>query len=119
MNASAQTNAPDVIDGRLRIAVSQLGATMTIALTGEWDLATQLATRKAIGRALAGRPESLVLDLSRLAFIDSSGVHAVISLTRRTERLNVRFVIVPGPEAVQRIFEICHLTDRLPFTNAA
>jgi len=119
MAVSVQTNAPNVIDGRLCIAVSQVGATSTIALEGEWDLATQLATRQAIGRALADRPESLVLDLSRLVFIDSSGVHAVISLTRRTERLNVRFLIVPGPEAVQRIFEICHLTDSLPFTNAA
>jgi anti-sigma B factor antagonist len=116
---TVQANAPNVIDGRLRIAVSQLGATTTIALTGEWDLATQLATRQAISRALVLRPKSLVLDLSRLGFIDSSGVHAVISLTRRTERLNVRFLIVPGPDAVQRIFEICHLTDRLPFTNAA
>jgi anti-sigma B factor antagonist len=116
---SVQTNDPNVIDGRFRIAVSQVGARTTIALEGEWDLATQLAARQAIGRALAARPESLMLDLSRLGFIDSSGVHAVISLTRRTERLNVRFLVVPGPEAVQRIFEVCHLTDCLPFTNAA
>jgi anti-anti-sigma factor len=116
---SVQTNAANVLDGGLRIAVSQVGAATTIALEGEWDLATQIAARQAIGRALADRPESLVLDLSRLDFIDSSGVHAVISLTRRTKRLNVEFLIIGGPEAVQRIFEICHLTNRLPFTDAA
>jgi anti-anti-sigma factor len=118
MAVSVQTNAPDVLDGGLRIVVSQTGATTTIALEGEWGLAKQVATREAVARALACRPECLVLDLSRLSFIDPSGVHAVISLARRTERLNVRFLIVPGAEAVQRIFEICRLTDRLTFTSA-
>jgi anti-sigma B factor antagonist len=119
MTVSVYTNAPNVLDGGLRIALSQVGGATTITLKGEWDMATQIATRQAIGRALAGRPDSLVLDLSRLGFIDSSGVHAVISLARRTERLNVRLLIVPGAEAVQRVFEICHLGNRLLFTHAA
>ncbi len=119
MALSKQTEVPDVVDGGLRIAVSQTGAGTTIELEGTWDLAEQLATRQAIGRALATRPERLVLDLSRLSFIDSSGVHAVIGLVRRTQRLGVRLLIVPGPKAVQRIFEICHLTDHLPFAEAA
>jgi anti-anti-sigma factor len=66
---------------------------------------------------LATRPERLVLDLSRLSFLGSSGVQAVISLVKRTERLNIQLLIVPGPQAVQRIFEVCHLTDRLPFAK--
>jgi anti-anti-sigma factor len=119
MALSEQTKAPDVLVGELRIAVSESDAATTIELEGEWDLANQLATRQAIGRALAARPECLVLDLSRLSFIDSTGLHALIGLTRRTQRLGVRLGIVPGPKAVQRIFEICHLTDRLPFMESA
>jgi anti-sigma B factor antagonist len=115
MAASVQTNAPN--DSGLRVVLSQIGATTTIGLEGEWDLATQISARHAVGRALACRPECLVLDLSRVSFIDASAVHAVISLARRTERLDVRFLIVPGPNAVQRIFEILHLVDRLPFTS--
>jgi anti-sigma B factor antagonist len=111
-------DAPHLNDGALRIAVSQAGATTTIGLEGEWDLAAHIATRQAVGHALATRPERLVLDLSRLSFIGSCGVEAMISLVRRTERLNIQLLIVPGPKAVQRIFEICHLTDRLPFTKS-
>lgn len=118
MSVRGQTGASHVLDGELRIVVSQVGITTTIGLEGEWDLGNQVATREAIGRALASRPESLVLDLSRLSFIDSSGIHAVTSLARRSKRLNVRLSIVPGPKAVHRIFEICHLSDRLPFTSA-
>jgi anti-sigma B factor antagonist len=113
-----QTNAPDLLEGELRIAVSQTGDATTIELEGEWDLATQLATRQAIGRALSGQPESLVLDLSRISFVDSSGVHAVVGLARRSQRLGIRLLIVPGPKAVQRIFELCQLTRHLPFTEA-
>jgi anti-anti-sigma factor len=118
MAVSVQRDAPNV-DGELRIVVRRTGATTTIALEGVWDLATQIAARQAVGRAFAGQPECLVLDLSQLTFIDSSGVHAVLSLARRTERLKARLLIVPAPKAVQRIFEICHLTDRLPFITAA
>jgi anti-sigma B factor antagonist len=113
---NVHTNAPS-LDGGLRIAVSQTGATTTVGLEGAWDLATHIATRQAVGRALATRPKRLVLDLSRLSVLGSSGVQAVISLVKRTERLNIQLLIVPGPQAVQRIFDICHLTDRLPFTK--
>jgi anti-anti-sigma factor len=119
MSASRQPNAPSIPDAELRIVVSQVGTTTTIGLEGEWDMATQIAAREAIGRALARRPERLVLDLSRLSFMDSSGVHAVTSLATRTDRLNVRLSIVPAPAAVHRIFEICQLTKRLPFTSAS
>lgn len=119
MSRSRPTNAPIVPDPELRIVVSQVGTTTRIGLEGEWDLTTQIAAREAIGRALACRPECLVLDLSRLTFMDSSGVHAVTSLVTRTDRLNVRLSIVPAPKAAHHIFEICHLTDRLPFATAS
>ena len=116
MAGNGDTDAPN-LDGGLRITVSQTGGTTTVELEGEWDLSTHIATRQAVGRALGTRPERLVLDLSRLSFIGSSGVQAVISFVTRTERLNIQLLIVPAPQAVQRIFEICHLTDRLPFTK--
>jgi anti-anti-sigma factor len=60
-------------------------------------------------------PECVVLDLSRLSFIDSTGVHAVTELHKRAEQQRARVVIVPGPRAVQRIFELVGLTEVLPF----
>lgn len=50
MAVSVQSESPDVIAGRLGILVSARGATTTIALKGEWDLAHQQATRQAIRR---------------------------------------------------------------------
>jgi anti-anti-sigma factor len=60
-----------------------------------------------------------VLDLSQLTFIDSSGVHVVHQLHKRSTHQMVRLVIVPGPRTVRRPFEILGLTGVLPFLVAA
>ena len=50
-----------------RISASEQGATSTIELFGEWDLAQQAARTDAIAQVLDRRPACLVLDLSRLS----------------------------------------------------
>lgn len=122
MTDVAATDRPDTprsVPSRLAITVSAHGTTTTIALAGEWDLAEQQSTRRAIRNALRRSPECLVLDLSQLTFIDSSGIHVMLELQRRSTQQNVRLVIVPGPRAVQCPFEILGLTDLLPFLPAA
>jgi anti-sigma B factor antagonist len=105
--------------GRLEITVSAHGTTTTIALAGEWDLAELQATRQAIRDALRRSPECLVLDLSQLTFIDSSGIHVVHELHKRSTHQDAHLVIVPGSGAVQRTFEVLGLVDALPFLTAA
>jgi anti-anti-sigma factor len=109
----------DVVSDPLKIASREQGTTTTIALRGKWDLAEQRATRQVIRNALARPPECVVLDLSQLNFIDSSGIHVILELQNRTTQQNVRLVIVPGPPAVQRPFEILKLTSVLPFLAPA
>lgn len=105
------------LDG-LKIVVREQGDTTTIELHGEWDLAGLPSIRQALSGALAGVPDCVVLDLSRLGFIDSSGLHATIELADRSAAQNTRLVIIPGPSPVQRMFEITGLLERLPFIDA-
>jgi anti-sigma B factor antagonist len=99
----------------LTVAVRENGTTTDVAATGEWDLAQAPLARDVIHAALQRRPECVVLDLSQLSFIDSSAIHIVLELHSRCAAEGVRLVIIPGPRAVQRPFEICGLTERLPF----
>lgn len=87
----------------LSIVVSRWGTTTALELEGEWDLAAREAAEAAATRALARGPECLVLDLSRVSFIDVSGVRVVTELARRSMAERVHLAIVPGPRAVQRI----------------
>jgi anti-sigma B factor antagonist len=118
MFASPERYAANVPGGGLRIRVNRIGTTTTIGLAGEWDVLERNATRHAVRRELACEPEGLVLDLSRLTFMDSSGVHLVIETVRASERAGVRLSIVPGPRSVQRVFEMCGLVEYLPFQRA-
>jgi anti-sigma B factor antagonist len=113
MTASTATNVPEELPFDFRITASEQGATSTIQLEGEWDLAQQGATTDAIAHVLDRRPACLLLDLSRLSFIDSCGVHVLIKTHRRCAEQGAHLVIIPGPRAVQRVFEICGLIEIL------
>ena len=102
---------------QLEIVTREQGTTTTIELAGEWDLAGARAVRQAMASALTARPECVMLDLSQLAFIDSTGLHATVELAQRAGAENIRLVIIPGPRAVQRVFEITGVAARLPFND--
>jgi anti-sigma B factor antagonist len=98
---------------QLRVAVSTVGSTSTIGLQGEWDLAGGPAISQAVVQTLEGRPEFLVLDLSRLSFMDSCGIHVTAELWQRSSAEQFRFVVVPGARQVRRVFALCGLNGAL------
>ena len=118
MAVDAQTDFDDLLGG-LSIVVSQQGATTTIALDGEWDLVQRDKTHDAVQSALARQPDRVVLDLRRLTFMDSTGIHGVLELARQAARKKIQLVVIPGPRAVQRVFEIRQLSEFLTIVNAA
>jgi anti-sigma B factor antagonist len=99
----------------LELIVNHHGTTATLELVGELDVAQEQPVREAFKAVLDSQPESLVLDLSQLTFIDSTGIGIVIGLKKKAERDGVRLVICRGPLAVQRVFELTGLTSSLPF----
>ena len=52
-----------------------------LSLRGDLDLATA-PDLEAAGRDLPGSPETVILDLAELAFVDSSGITAIVRLHR-------------------------------------
>jgi anti-anti-sigma factor len=114
---STDTQSPHLPSG-LGIVVAQRGTTTSIELDGECDLAAQASFRDAIGQALDGDPECVVLDLGRLSFIDVIGVRLVVELAGRSRAQHVHLVICPGPRAVQHVFDLCQMTQALPFVPA-
>ena len=90
MTASTATNVPEELPFDFRITASEQGATSTIELEGEWDLAQRAATTDAIAHALDRRPACLLLDLSRVSFIDSCGVDVLINAHNRSDDFRAR-----------------------------
>lgn len=119
MAVSVESDVRSALPAGIGILLSEQGTTSTLVLRGECDLAAQRAVRDAVSDALQRGPECLVLDLSLVSFIDSTGIQVVVEAAKRASRQDTRMVILPGPRSVQRVFEICHLVEALPFIPKA
>jgi anti-sigma B factor antagonist len=87
-----------------------------VLLSGELDIATAPRVRRAITRTFAlGRTRTLMLDMSRLEFIDSSGLAAIVHAGSLCERSGCELAVIRGPDAVHRVFELSGLASELPF----
>jgi len=88
-----------------------------IVLTGELDLSTVDKVEHELQRIEGERPGTVVLDLSRLTFLDSSGLRLIVSADQRARQANGRFVVVRGPDTVQRVFSITHLDEQIELVD--
>lgn len=77
-----------------------------VALTGELDLASAAELERAVRELRAGGCDRVVVDLSDVDFLDSTGLRVLISLRNTAQRAGHRLTIVPGRQGVQRIFEL-------------
>ena len=90
-----------------------------LALVGELDLSTVAKVQEELRRIEAGSPATLVVDLSKLSFLDSTGLRCIVTADERARQEGRRIVIVRGPDAVQRVFAITRLDDRLEMVDDA
>ena len=86
-----------------------------IAPVGEFDSSALGPFEDAVTELIdTGRP--ILIDLSRLSFIDSSGLWAITLTQRICRKRGIGLLIKPGPARVQGVFEVTGLADLLPFT---
>ena len=102
--------------GSMSIRSERDGDTYRIELSGELDLDGAPAVEEEFLRSEDSDATSIVVDLSRLEFIDSTGIRLVGMSAKRCE--DGRLTLVRGPKQVHRVFEITDLADRLPFADA-
>jgi anti-anti-sigma factor len=90
-----------------------------VALMGELDLSTVAKVQDALRKIEAGAPPTLVVDLSKLTFLDSTGLRCIVTADERAREAGRRVVIVRGPDPVQRVFAITRLEERLEMVDDA
>ena len=97
-----------------RILTSGSGSRVEIAIEGELDLATAPQLETEFGRVRERNGvELVVVDLRNLAFLDSTGLEAIVKFEARTRADGVEMVIVRGPRAVERLFSVMQLDQKL------
>ncbi len=101
----------------LEISTEEREGQVRVALVGELDIASAPKFEEGLAEAEGGSPELLVLDLRGVEFIDSTGLRAVIAADERARSAGRRFVIVRGPAAVERVFSVTQLDQRLDIVD--
>ncbi|HEY6484893.1 MAG TPA: STAS domain-containing protein [Candidatus Cybelea sp.] len=85
------------------------GETLVVNVRGSMDIATSPTVRAAISEAIDGGANDLIVDLSRLDFLDSTGLGVLIGAHRRTAESqgSLRLVVREGP--ISRLLNITGL----------
>ena len=88
-----------------------------VKLAGEFDISGRELADEVL--ANASDAPKIVLDLSELEFIDSMGIHFVVTAHQTARAEGRELTIVRGGPEVNRIFDLVGLGDVLPFEDAA
>jgi anti-sigma B factor antagonist len=116
-----ERSKPEIQDGTLGIRTDRRDSLCTIELSGELDLANTETLAGELSKAENDGAGKIVLDMTRLEFIDSTGIALIVSAHHRLNNGSVdRFCLVGSEgEAVRRVMEVTGLDTGLPFIEAA
>lgn len=113
--------APNSLDGApsaFALEVEVEGVAAQVVLGGELDIATAPALTKALDELATRDIRSVVVDLRGLAFIDSSGLRAILRADALARDNGHELLLVRGTEAIQRVFELTRMDGRLTMLSA-
>lgn len=99
-----------------RMRMHQAGDTLVVEVFGELDIGQAEIFKVELREALVGDASAILLDLSEVVLIDSTGLRALILLSEEAssggDKLRIRRSLSP---AVGRVLELTGLVDRLPW----
>jgi anti-sigma B factor antagonist len=88
---------------------------VVLPISGDLDVASTTAAHKQL-LGLALHPgDQLVLDLSAVTFMDSTGIRLILLAREHAARHGAGFVVVRGPETVMEALELVGLDRQLDF----
>ena len=100
------------------IDTAETSGVVTLAVSGEIDLATAPLMDEQLVAAEAMDAPIVIVDLDQVSFMDSTGLQVLLAhALSATDGHRLR--LTRGSAQVQRLFQISGVLDRLPFVSAA
>jgi len=102
----------------LRGGFEQQDGCLLFSFTGQLDAYSEKQFLAFISEHLTSSPQPLVLDLSRIDFIDSSGLGSLVQFAKQCTQQRTQFLVVGNARVVQtvklvRLEEFLHLQPDL------
>jgi len=84
-----------------------------LALSGELDFKTATEGHKRLLELGLPRGGRLVVDLSAVTFMDSTGIRLLLQAREHARRNGATFAVVSGPHEVMRVIDLVGLGEQL------
>ena len=102
-------------DGVFCCDVVRDGETASVRAIGDLDLDAVPVLAAEIAQLREAGCRHVIVDLRELSFLDSSGLRLLLDCYAESRQDGHTFALMPGPPAVQRVFELTGTTEHLPF----
>ena len=94
---------------QFHVTAERSGVAALVEVRGELDIATLPEFERAVTRMRAQGLERMVIDLRELSFLDSMSIELLLRLNGELTATGADLVVVRGPRAVNRIFDLMEL----------
>ena len=105
----------DPMPGQLVIDSRREGDSLVLALRGELDLTSAPVFDRELEQVALSNPGRLVIDLSGLSFMDSTGLRALLQAREQASANQQELALRRGPRQVQRVLELTKTDEVFTF----
>ena len=95
----------------LEVDPRTVGDAVVLAVRGDVDIANKGAMRAALESAMDDAERCVVVDLSNVSFMDSTGLALMLNAARRLTRRRLGFAIACPEGPVRRAFDVTGLDE--------
>lgn len=93
----------------IRTQLADEGGVPVVLIMGELDLSTVESVRSAMTPMLDAKPSRVIVDLTGLDFMDSSGIALMLSVANQVPQVELRH----PSDIIRQVIEITGLTETL------
>jgi len=89
------------------------GGVELLSVEGEIDMATAPRLISALNHSVVDARDSVIIDITKVQFMDSTGLALLINAHRRLSRRNKGFAVVCPAGSMLRVFEVTDMVEML------
>ncbi len=114
-NTGSATHYDPRVDFAIRVAHAEQAT--TLAVTGEVDLSTAGDLAEAGLAALAAGAAVVIVDLSGVTFLDSTGLAALVTINNRARHDGAALIVARPQPRIRQLFHITGLDTAFTITD--
>lgn len=96
-------------DVRIHVATRDVSDIPVVKVSGEIDAYTAPEFKSALGRAILAGADHLIVDLTEVSYMDSSGFGSLLSATKRIRPKGGTISLVGCTDAIERMLRLTNL----------